>query len=253
MFFDLQKASMLKRISALLLDMIVVSILATGFGFLVSAVIGYDAMFERLNNSYTSYETEYNVRMDLTDEDFLAMSEEEQQRYQEAYDIMAADPEITYSYAMVMNMTLIILTVGILLAYVVNDIVIPLIFKNGQTVGKKIFALAVMQNDHTKIKPVSLVVRTLLGKFAVETMVPVLICIMIYFGFIGILGTAGLGLLLLLQLVVVIATPTNAAIHDLLAQTVVVDMKSQMIFDDLDAKKKYEHKYLQNTVEKRDL
>lgn len=253
MFFDLQRASMLKRISALLLDIIVVSILATGFGFVVSAVIGYDKMFERLEASYTAYETKYNVRLDMTNEDFLEMDEAEQARYQEAYDIMAEDPEVSYTYRMVMNMTLIILSLGILLAYIVNDFVIPLILKNGQTIGKKVFDLAVMQTDHTKLRTTSLAIRTVLGRFAIETMVPVLICIMIYFGFIGIFGTVGLGLLLLLQIGVLVATPTNAAIHDLLAQTVVVDMKSQMIFDDLEAKKKYENKYFQNMEEKRGL
>lgn len=244
---------MLKRVSALLLDIILVSIFATGFGYLISAIIGYDAMLERLETTYTAYETEYNVRLDMTNEEFAVMDEAEQARYLEAYDIMAEDPEVSYCYSMVMNMTLVILSLGILLGYAVNDFVIPLIFKNGQTIGKKVFDLAVMQNDHTKIKTISLAVRTLLGRFAVETMVPVLLCIMIYFGFVGIAGTIGLGLLLLLQLAVLIATPTNAAIHDLLAQTVVVDMKSQMIFEDLDAKKKYENKYFHNMEEKRDL
>lgn len=244
---------MLKRISALLLDLIVVSILATGFGFAISAIIGYDAMNERLNDCYSAYETRYNVRLDLTNDEFLAMDEAEQARYSEAYEIMENDPEVTYCFRMVMNMTLIILSLGILLAFIVSDLVVPLIFKNGQTIGKKVFELAVMQTDQTKIRTTSLAIRTVLGKYAVETMVPVLICIMIFFGFIGIVGTVGLGLLLLLQCGLMIATSTNSAIHDLISQTVVVDLKSQMIFDDLDAKKKYEHKYLENNVEKRDL
>lgn len=244
---------MLKRISALLLDIIVVSILATGFGFVISAVIGYDAMLERMETAYSAYETEYNVRLDMTNEDFLVMDEAEQARYQAAYDIMAEDPEISYCYSMVMNMTLIILSLGILLAYIVSDFIVPLLFKNGQTIGKKVFDLAVMQNDHTKLRTTSLAIRTVLGRFAIETMVPILICIMIYFGFVGIAGTIAVVLLLLLQIIAMAVTPTNAAIHDLLAGTVVVDMKSQMIFDDLEAKKKYENKYFHNMEEKRDL
>ena len=40
-----------------------------------------------------------------------------------------------------------------------------------------------------------------------------------------------LAALALLQIVLIAATRTNSAIHDILAQTVVVDMESQMIFD----------------------
>ena len=44
-------------------------------------------------------------------------------------------------------------------------------------------------------------------------------------------GWASLAALALLQIVLIAATHTNSAIHDILAQTVVVDMESQMIFD----------------------
>jgi uncharacterized RDD family membrane protein YckC len=64
---------------------------------------------------------------------------------------------------------------------------------------------------------------------------------MIFYGMIGLLGTIILGLLLLLQLILLLATKRNAVIHDLLADTVVVDFASQMIYDteeDLIAAKK---------------
>ena len=44
----------------------------------------------------------------------------------------------------------------------------------------------------------------------------------------GIIVTA---LILLFQVILIIATKTNSAIHDTLAVTVVVDLQGQMIFD----------------------
>jgi uncharacterized RDD family membrane protein YckC len=62
-------------------------------------------------------------------------------------------------------------------------------------------------------------------------MIPVLIVLMLYWGTIGIVGPIVLGLILIVQLVVMITTRTNSLIHDLLADTVVIDYASQMIFD----------------------
>ena len=63
-------------------------------------------------------------------------------------------------------------------------------------------------------------------------MAPLLIIFLILFGSLGTVGLIMLAALALLQIVLLIAaTHTNSAIHDILAQTVVVDMESQMIFD----------------------
>ena len=59
--FDLQKANMLKRISAAMLDGILLGILAVGFGFLLSLATGYDAGYTHLKSFYSRYETEYHI------------------------------------------------------------------------------------------------------------------------------------------------------------------------------------------------
>lgn len=251
MLLDLQKASMLKRISAWILDAIVVSILATGFGLLISSIIGYDARFNQLNACYGRYEAEYGINIEIAPEDYEALTEAELAVYAEALEAMNQDAELNYCYRMIMNMSLVIVTVGILLAFLIYDFLVPIFLKNGQTVGKKIFEIGLMQTDHTKLKTVSLAIRTFLGKFAVETMIPVLLVIMIYFGFAGFGATIVIGVLLLLQIIALAKTRTNSAIHDLLAATVAVDMKSQMIFEDAKAVEEYSKKI--ETNEKRAL
>ena len=131
---------------------------------------------------------------------------------------------------MMVNLMLVITSSGILLATVLWELIIPLWLGNGQTLGKKIFGLCLIRNDGVKLNNMQLFTRTILGKFTIETMIPVYILLMIFWGTAGIGGTMILFALLIGQLVCVAVSRTNSAIHDLLAGTVVVDMASQMIF-----------------------
>ena len=231
MIFDLQKASMWKRISAFLFDMILLGIVVTGAAFLLSALLGFDKHNTALDVAYAKYEAEYGVVFDITEEEYMQLSEEKLEAWNEAYAALIADNEAMYSYNMVVNFTLVISTLAILLAYVVLEFAVPLKLGHGQTLGKKIFGVAVMRTDGIKVTPPLLFIRTILGKFTIETMIPVLICVMIFFNMIGIIGILILGLILLLQIILMIATYTNSCIHDVLAKTVAVDMASQMIFE----------------------
>lgn len=207
--FDLQKAGMWKRISAALFDFILLCILVTGIAFLCSSLTGYDTYNEKL---------------------------------QQAYEQPFFDEDTLYAYHMVINLTLMITTVSILLGYSILEFFIPLYMKDGRTLGKRIFGLALMRTDGVRITAPLLFIRTLLGKFTIETMIPVLILLMILFGGIGIPGTVILGLILLLQIIILFATDTNALIHDLLAKTTVVDDASQMMFDSEEALLEYKKK-----------
>lgn len=231
MIFDLQKASMWKRISAFLFDAILLGIAVTGFAFLLSTILGFSKHNTALNAAYAKYEAAYGVVFDITEEEYLLKSESELQAYNDAYAALLADEDAMYSYNMVVNLTLVISTLSILLAFVVLEFVVPVKLGNGQTLGKKIFGVGVMRTDGVKVTPPLLFIRTVLGKFTIETMIPVLICVMIFFNMIGIVGTIILGLILLLQIILMITTQTNSCIHDVLAKTVAVDIASQMIFE----------------------
>lgn len=229
---DLQKASMSKRISAFLFDFIVWVALAVGVGFFLSGILHYDVYVNKLNSSYDSYEQEYGIEFEMDRDEFIALSPEKQEQYNEAYEALTNDKETMKTYGVVVNLTLLIISLSILIAYLVTEFAVPVWLKNGQTMGKKIFGVAVMHTSGVQITPLLLFFRTVLGKYTLETMVPVLILILIFFGTLGLVGTIILGLLLLLQIVLAIATPTNSLLHDILAKTVVVDITSQKIFKD---------------------
>ena len=230
MSYDLQKASMWKRIAAWMFDIILLSVLVVGFGYLLSNLLGYDAYSVALDDAYARYETEYNVVFDISQEEYEAMTQAQQQNYNTAYDALIADQEAMHAYNMMINLMLVITSGGFLLGMMLWEFVIPYWLGNGQTLGKKIFGLCLVRNDGVRMNTMQLFVRALLGKFTIETMIPVYILMMLFWGTIDLTGTLMILALVLGQCLCVGLTKTNAAIHDLLAGTVVVDMSSQTIF-----------------------
>ena len=92
-----------------------------------------------------------------------------------------------------------------------------------------------MRTNFVKITTPVLFIRSILGLYTIETMVPVLLLLMIYFGAIGLGGTIAIFGLLILQIAMLSSTKTSSSIHDLLADTAVVDMSSQKIFESEEA------------------
>lgn len=235
MSIDLQKANIWKRISAFLFDSLLLAIAVVGVGFLLSAVLGYDTYNRTLDRAYQKYEKEYNIQFEITGEEYEAMSESEKAAYSAAYDALLADDDAMQAYNMVLNLTMLIITFSVLIAFLILEFALPIWFGNGQTLGKKIFGLGVMRKDAVKLPTMQLFIRTILGKFTIETMIPVYILIMIFFNMIGVQGTLILGVIGVVQFVILFATRTRSVIHDLLAGTVVIDINSQRIFKDTDA------------------
>ena len=150
--------------------------------------------------------------------------------YEQAMEAFYADEEAARQLSLVISQTMLIITLSLLLAMAAVEFMVPLLLKNGQTLGKKVFGLALMRVDGVQITPVQLFVRSVLGKYAMETMVTVFVLILIAFGALGIVGYMVIFGILLLQAICMIVSRTNSMVHDLMAATVVVDFASQRIF-----------------------
>ena len=227
---DLQKASIWKRISAAIFDGMLIALVAVGVAFLLSLAFDFDGQYEKLNAAYAKYEAQYDTTFQVTAEQYEAMTEEELANYNAAYEALVSDEEAIQAYNMVINLMLLMTSVGILAGIVVMEFVIPLVFKNGQTLGKKIFGLCLMRTDGVRMNNMQLFARTVLGKFAIETMIPVYILILLYMNAADIFSLLLLASVVIAQVVIVTVTRNNSLIHDLLAGTVVVDYASQKIF-----------------------
>ena len=248
MVFDLQKASLWKRISAFLFDGILFSIVAVLFAFLLSGLLGYDGYRQALNDRYAHFAEVYDTNLNPTAEEYEAMTEADVRRFLDAYEAMSRDEETIRAYRMTLQLTLLIISFSLLLACLIMEFILPLILKNGQTLGKKIFSLGLMRADGVKVSTLSLFIRSILGKYTLEIMIPVLIALMLYMGALGTMGYILLALILLVNLAVMYFTQTNSLLHDLMAGTVVIDLPSQMIFDSPEEMIAYKEKIHAETV-----
>ena len=242
---EIQKASLWKRIAAGILDLILVLVLATGSGAALSAVTGYDSYSAELQEKYDYYIAKYDFDPDIPPEEYAAMSEDAQNAYKakvKAADAaLRADSRAMHVYSVVSNLILIIITGSTLLAMLVVEFLLPLLFGNGQTLGKKVFSLCLVRVDGVKINGYQHFIRAILGKFTVETMIPVYVAVLLLQGQAVMVLVFVVAALLLAELVILSATRNNSLLHDLMAGTVVVDYNTQRIFkttDDLIAYQK---------------
>lgn len=235
---DIQKASLWKRIAAGILDLILLAVLATGFCSIFSYVLNYDDYLDQSEQIRDQYIQQYQLPENVTQQMLDEMTPEEYDAYVAKVDQANAaiqnDKEAGRVFSMVLNLSLIIASGGILLPMLLLQFVIPLILGNGQTVGKKIFSLCVARTDTVKINTLQLFTRVILGKYAVGVMIPVYSAIMIYLGVPNLLLLTIAAVLLLAQIISFAVTRNHYLLHDLMAGTVVVDYGSQQIFKTTD-------------------
>ncbi len=251
MIYDLQKPTLFKRISAWIFDFIIIAILITLFATIISVVTKYDDKLATYESYYTEYAEKYNIDPEISLEDFEKLSEEERQVYTNANEKFQNDERVLKARNLLFGLTIIIVASSILLAVLVWELIVPLYLKNGQTVGKKIFGIAVMRTNGVKISPVQLFVRAILGKYTFEIMLPVFSIAAVLSSAAGLFGIIMLFLVLIAQIASLISTRrTRSALHDLLADTVTVDLASQLIFDSEEELVKYKEEQHAKMVER---
>lgn len=232
---DIQKASVSKRLVAWMFDSMLVVILAVLLSTVISGMLGYDVHSAELEAHYVRIEEKYGVDFDITQEDFEKLSPEAQDAFNKAYEELTTDEDTMYVYNLLISFTIVIVSLSLLVSILLLEFLVPLLFKNGQTLGKKIFGVALMRVDSVKISPVSLFIRTLLGKYTIETMIPVLMGLLMMWGAVGVVAPIFVLGLFAIQIIMISRSENRTCIHDRLAYTVAVDFSSQMIFDSPEA------------------
>ncbi len=250
MIYDIQKSNMWKRISAYIFDSILLVILAVGVAFLLSGMLGYTKHTEAREDVRNKFEIKYGVEFDISQSDYENMSETERAHFDDAYKTFVTDPEVNRIDVLVINLSLIIAVFSILIPCLILQFLIPLKLKNGQTLGKKIFGIAVMRIDGIRISPSQLFVRSVLGKYTLETMLPILLALMFFFGVMPFAAVMGIALILLIQIIFILVSKLRTPIHDRIAGTVTVDLASQLIFDSTDELIEYQKRIHAEAAEK---
>ena len=252
---DLQKASMWKRASAWLFDLIVFATVITIVVIPLSILLKYDEKVDtvdKIEEKYRDMLIMDGLDPDISSSDFDALPKEVQDRYREIDDLRAKDEGLGIGYAIITNIITALVFVSIFITYMILEFVLPMCLKNGQTIGKKIFGIGVVHSNCVRFGGQSCFIRAMIGKCAIETMVPVFLVMMILFGNLGLTGAIVLILLAILQIYAICSSKTRSAIHDLISDAVVVDLASQMIFEDHDQLMAYKNKVHSEAVEKAD-
>lgn len=242
MKFDLQKASVLKRISAWMLDIILLVVLVTGIAAAFAYMLNLDGHVSQLEDAYDKYSQMYNTDLNMSEETYNSLTEEQQKNYRDAREALDKDPQAIHAYGMIISLGLMILSLSFLAGHLLLEFLVPLLLHNGQTLGKKVFGIALMRVDGVRVTTFMMFVRTIIGKYTLETMIPVLVIVMILTGSLGILGLMVLAAILLIQLGLFVFNKTHSLLHDLVACTVAVDYASQMMFDNSEALLEYKKK-----------
>lgn len=296
--FELKKIGILKRVSAWLLDTILLAVLATGFMYLISLMCHYQreedlskqnfAQWDAFRSGYIpSVAANYGFTYEVDDEGNYSVDKDGQPmevsdiiaaliedvsvshgftftRDGDTYtlkkadgtvaafgDIVATFPQeelspmeaafkayadlpsaekLNAQYRYVNSMLFMMISVGLALSFLILEFIVPVCLKNGQTIGKKVFSICLVRPPCVKVKMVALFARTVIGKFAIETMFPILLIFMLMFGVLGSLAIILLAALLIFNIILFFATKNHTPIHDILAVTAAADMKEQMIF-----------------------
>ena len=243
MIFDLQKADLWKRISAGLFDLIMIVIIAVGLCWCISEIVDYDQYVEGLNDCYERYEEEYGIDLEkLSNGEYEKLPDAEKEKYKKADEAFSKDEEAAYYTNMMYNLLLVMVVISVLIANTIMEFVIPLILKNGQTLGKKIFGIGVMRYDGVRVSPLLMFVRSILGKCTIETLIPLFLVFLLLIGSGGLFSIIGLALIVIGQIVLTFVTYERTLIHDIMGQTCVIDMKSQLIFETPEALMEYKQK-----------
>ena len=248
---SLQKADIWKRISAFLCDAVCIIFLSCALVLLFSWIFNINGhaatMSERRDEIIT--EAGYNIKDDdgkvianpypSSNEELEKLSEEEKAKFQETEKRIYADDAYAKARLLFINLSIIIITASILISFLIFEFLIPLLLKNGQTVGKKVFGVAVMRADGVKIPTALLFLRAIVCKFTLETMVPVMALLAAVLFQYWLMATILVFGILALQVILFLFTKEHTPIHDICTYTVAVDMGSQKIFNSAEEKAEY--------------
>ena len=251
MIYDLQKASFWKRASAFLFDLVIMIVVVVGIASLMSMAMKYELHYNNIEHERDiekqKIEAEYGCELDLS-VGYSEMTEQQKEMYEKLDSAISENDTIQAAAFLLLNYSLVICLVSTFAAYAILEFAVPMIFGNGQTLGKKLFSIGVIRTNTVKASRLVLFVRMLFGKFTIETVLPLFVLIMMFFGIIGIVGPIVILGLVLLEVVAVLATRTRSALHDLISDCCVVDMTTQMVFESEQALLEYKKKIHEENV-----
>jgi uncharacterized RDD family membrane protein YckC len=236
--YTLNLANPWKRFAAWILDFILLATIAVGVTWLCSIIFN----FTEENAKLYSYYEQYGV---YTVTDGVGAFCETDANYSNECAAMwtnfGNDASAVGQYQKVVSLTFIMLTIGVFVSTTIIYLVFPLIFRNGQTIGKKVMGVALLSKDEIQVSTFQVVTRYLIGNFTIMLMLPImLLLVAIYFNWGLILTLPGIAIELG-NIVAIMVTKNKQNIPDLIARTIPIDISSQIIAKTPEELSKYKY------------
>ena len=141
-------------------------------------------------------------------------------------------PEVAKAGAMYMTFSTLQYVASIFISGVIVYILVPWLMKNGQSFGKKIFGLGLANSDGYKFTNSRLLMRFV--PFAViDISLFFMILVNLYLVLLIVL------IIFLVSFALAMSSPKRMSLHDLTAQSIVIDMKSSTIFATVEEEEAY--------------
>ena len=220
-----------KRFAAFFIDLVVFILLLTGVTLVVGEVAGYNRNAELLEEKYVEHGI-YVMDEKLNEYVFCDTSNEV---CQQGWITFNQDEEACAYYDKSVELTTLILTISVFVTYSIVELVVPLIFKNGQTLGMHFFKIGLVSNDGVRINPKQVFIRFLFGKYIVATMIPIYALIFLFFNLYGgLLGLITFASVLGIDLLMTLTSPKKAGIANSIASCFACDLDTSMIYDTIE-------------------
>ena len=223
--------SIYKRLIAILVDFIVCLQFFAFFQWGVTAFLNSNYDYQNKLDAYQEKLVEHNLgyfEIDIESDTKVyvkyEVSEEVGNAYitQEEYDARLAAFNADTDALELSNEVTTLSTIGtaveLLLAILPNYLLFPLIFKNGQTLGKKLLKIGVVTDKCTSLKIKDLFMRHFIGLYLFELLVTYLCMFFI-----------NLPVIIVLSMLTMLLSKNKRSIHDFVANTYVVDMDVTII------------------------
>ncbi len=216
--YSIKNAGFFQRLVAFLFDLIIIFFL--NFTLSVIAIVpisnhfGYDDLVQEYNAQLLEFNLgEYDENNEFVIFNFDDINQDDLQAF---YD----DPEAKAISNRKYVFDLIQISAGLFIAEIIVMFIVPLLFKNGQTLGKKLMKLGLVDNYGLRVKPMNVFVRFLIGWFVFETAMSLITMTMF-----------GLPIFILVSMLMLLLTKNKRALHDVIGSTIVVSLDKMVVFD----------------------
>lgn len=221
--YSIRNAGIFQRFIALLVDLILVFFLHFTFSLAIvtpiSNQLGYQQLVTDYNDQLVAFHlAEYDLdgKFIMYDMNVIAQAD---------LDAFYADPAAKAIASNKFVFDTIQITAGLFLAEFIILFLIPLLLKNGQTFGKKLMKLGLVNNQGLQVKPLNLFMRFLIGWFVFETALSLILMMFV-----------GLPVFILVSGLVALFTKNKRALHDIIGSTIVVNLDKMVVFETLQEK-----------------